>query len=755
MKKHMFLLALLLILLVTTVAAAKSPINENIIKYRYYIKLISFFPYFDDDLTLKFEKYLSMEALKNEVEKTYKDYEESLNFIDTKDSNEIVIYDEYLKMLKEKLASNGIFPKKFDDIHYDTQRTYENVFDDFSFEFNNYESYNIEIPYIVRKTKRIFPYIYSKIHDNEKQKLLYKNFITYVNENPRDPAKDAYNNAVASMNKGYSAYNTGNTAENIVSCKAFGDSIPYWEQYLQLSGDVNSIPMMQATIKIYQGNSAVEYDTNTAKAFFEESIKIYQAMNIPDFQKKMNIWHPNAAIGEIFYRKNDIPGFIKWMNEHPQTYKANESSYFDAVGDTVILKTLVMNYEWNRLISKDFNNSQGGIKQRKSINDGIQRVEKLPAGIPLNDYKKKFVKKYKAIMNSNSVDIKIELVKGNKDGTNEVMVSKNGNPCDFVIKLAVSNGVVIPSDYSLTLSMQTEETSFEDNTVFFAENNMKFLRGNYGFVNGNNIGNTITINNFSGNKGTFKFKYTNYAGDAIKIIANVQYPFAPVESSYKIIQVWKTFVLKLYGMRDDLYPKDLKFVSSKFEKCFTSFVLDNKSNKLPYYEKMVILNKDTDECKNIKDYINLIDGSSVEIEFGQKQHEFANIIGVNQLFGYDKKNDTLESIFGFSCIHFSQYPELGLNSFFNSMIISYAKNKDQLGKSTSHELGHSFGLTHPKDDYNTPGPEKYDHEKDCIMYTGTSYVDGNFCKNCKKLIKNNSINSLENDFLFKRNKANR
>lgn len=738
MRKLFFIVVFSLIVLAASKASAISTINENAIKYRYYIKVISSIPYFENDLTLNFEKHLSLKMLENEVERTFKDYDETLNFIDMKDSLEVVIYSEYLKMLKEKLASNGIFPRKFDDIRCDSDRIYENIFESFSFEFNNFDGYNVEVPYIVKKTKRIFPYLSSKINDRKIQTLLFNNFLACVNESKKDPAQDAYKKAIAFMNNGFTAYFDEKYFD---SCKSFGDSIPYWEQYMQLSDDVDSIPLMRGLIKLHQGNSAVEYDMGFAKTLFEESINNFNNMNAADFIKKTYTYHPNVAIGEIFYRKNDVQNFLQWMNTH-MISKADEP-FFDVFGDTSTLKSIVMNYEWNRLTLPDtYNSSSNGVKQRKAITNAIKKIEALSANTPMNNYKKKFIKRYSQIMdsnistNSNPINVTLEFVGGNSN-VNKVYAYKNDNICEFVITLSDKNGNVVPKNYSLTLSIETQEATFENNEDFFKQNNFKSLRENYGFIDGKQIKDTLVVKDFINNQCKVAFKYTSYAGDLIKVVAaaNLPYVSTSVNSS---IQVWKKVALKLYGMKDpegkkNLYP-EIDFAIEKFRDCFVELIKeDYKTTEIKFHNRIVIAKPEDVSTGEIGlvDYLKELKKCGLKFE---KQKEFTNIIGTYNLV----EQNLFSEPFGIT------YPNLmehfGINNDFYSSLINYGKlRRDQEGKSLTHEIGHAFRLKHP-------GLESYTHDNYCVMFEAEANVEGKFCKKCQILIKNNFLNIDDSEF---------
>ena len=740
-KKILFFFTILISFILNISFSYAQVINENLIKYRYYIKIISQIPYFDDDLTLKFENYLTKNAIESEVEKTFNSYSEVLNYIDNKSTDEILIYDEYLQMLKQKLASKGIFPTKFNDFHYNPKQIYENIFDTFSFEFDTADQQGVKIPYIVRKTKRIFPYVFSKLINQDKQTLLYNHYNNFIHDNPKDPTQDSYNAAVTRMNYAYTTYYNDKFSE---SNTAFKDAISLWEKYLQLSNNNDSIPDMRATIKLYQGNSAVEYDLISARSLFEESISIYNSMSIPDFIKKMNIMHCNSAIGDIYYRQNDLKGFMSWMNSHPPT-KADDN-YNDAYADTVVLKSLVINFEWNRLTPPyNFNNSSNGIKQRKSINDGIAKIEKLPASA-LNNFKKKSIKRYKTLMNTNSIAIKLELVNGTQQPIEKVYAYHNhnnvSNICKFLVTLIPGNGIIIPNDYSLNLTFTTE---LEDNTEFFQKYKITSLRGNYGFINSAGLQNDMTINSFKDNKCTFDFQYTNFAGDLFKISSKPtsNFAFTPIET-IATVQVWKYYVLRLYGMKTpdgkkDLYPK-IEFAQERFQSCFIELKKqDFKEITIPFHET-IFIGKPTENPETTYYWIGNFINELSQLTFSN-QNNFINIIGCNEL----KFNNALFSERGFYFrIFFNDViGESFNNKFFNTILMAYSAFKDEQGKTLTHEIGHSFGLKHPNDEFD------YNHGNNCIMNTGQGNPNATICDNCKKIIKNNFINIGETEFFQK------
>jgi len=375
---------------------ASTPLNDNLIKYRFYVKQTSLFPEFENDAVLNFEKSITAIALEYEVNKASTNYNEILNYIDTKNSSEIFIYTEFLKCLKEKLASEGIFPQKFDDINISNNNNNDKIFEEFSLNFNSSHKFNKNLPQSIIFTKRIFPFLLNQSQNKTQSDSLLKTFLDDVDKFKADPAQDAYKKAIAYTNSAYNEYCNNNFE---ASSKAFETSIPFWETYYNLTDNSALVPILKGTLKIYQGNSTVEYDLNSARKLYESAITFFPN----DITTKMYIYWANCSIAEIYYRQNDINGFINWMKAHP-AYKADQS--VDDANNSLVLKTSVIQYEYNRLSQLYiWNNSTNGKKDRKSITDLLKKIESNSQNTPTNNYVKKISQRYKNIMNSNSLEI--------------------------------------------------------------------------------------------------------------------------------------------------------------------------------------------------------------------------------------------------------------------------------------------------------------------------------------------------------------
>jgi len=523
MKKNIFLLALLLILIVTTVAVAKSPINENIIKYRYYVKQISLYPEFEGDFVLNFEKQMSSIALENEVASAATNYKEVLNYIDCKNSNEVVIYAEFLKMLKENLAAAGVFPQKFDDIVISDEIN-ETVFNEFSLEFNNCIDLNSSLPDVVKKTKRIYPYL-SKAYFMKNNKTvtqnLFKTFLDDINKTKGDPEQDAYKQAVAYTNNAYNEYCNNNFE---LSAKSFENSIPYWETFYNLSGNSALVPYLKGTLKVYQGNSAVEYDFNYARQLFESAIALFPN----DFNGKFSIYWANCSIAEIYYRQNDIKGFISWMQSHP-AFKGSNQDAHDADA-AIVLKTSVIQHEYNRLAQQPYvwNNSNNGKKDRKAITDSIKKIESNTQNTPVNIYIKKFIKRYKSIMESNLLEVNEITFYSLVDETPLPPLPKKANiPLQARIALKDHKDGAIMNEPDWRISANGNTYSIKTHQVAVVRNkkvrlDVKFnstIPENFLIQGHSNLGGDFKLISINGNTATFES--SKLADNRVGVIENV------------------------------------------------------------------------------------------------------------------------------------------------------------------------------------------------------------------------------------------
>ncbi len=395
-KRYILFLSFIILFLCNNILWA-SPINENIIKYRYYITTILSMPEFKDDFTLPFENDMTKIMLNNEVQKTSENYEEVLNYIDCKSSAEVVIYQEYLKQLKEILASKGIFSNKFNELRIDSNKIYTPIFDIFSFGLNKNFKTDIKIPENVQKTQRLFPYLYSVYFKNKNINAI-NNLLKNINlkeDNPND-AQYYYNEAVKNLIIGYSEYCNENYRE---SCKGFENSIPYWRQYYILSNvSTEIITYLSGLIKLIQGTSAIEYDYEEAKEIYEDSLNYFTG------QYSDGSYYSHAFIAEIYYRQNDIKKFINYMDVHIHKNILRENIGFST--QALVSKMEIMNFEYVRLSNQNTYYGQSINEFRNKINERIKNIENSLPNDSEGRYTKKILSRYKEIMNKNSIEIR-------------------------------------------------------------------------------------------------------------------------------------------------------------------------------------------------------------------------------------------------------------------------------------------------------------------------------------------------------------
>ncbi len=548
MKKSLIVLLSCLVLVFFYNIAYALPLNDKIIQYRYYVKQTSLFPEFQNDFVLNLEKRLSLMALENEINKSVSDYEEVLNYIETKNSSEILIYAEFLKGLKEKLASIGIFSQKFDNIVLANTTFNDKFSDDYSLEFKAYKNFNQDLPEAVKITKRVFPYLLNQSqNDKNKVNRLFKAFLDDINKSKGDPTQDAYKKAIAFTNNAYIEYCNNNFE---TSAKAFEDSIPYWEIYYNLSGNSDLIPQLKGILKIYQGNSAVEYNYNAAKKLYESAIAFFPN----DISSKMSIYWANCSIAEIYYRQNDIKGFINWMKSHP-AFKDDQD--VDDANDAIVLKTSVIQYEYNRLSQQTYtwNNSTTGKKERKNIMDLIKKIDGNTQNTPTNNYVKKFSNRYKSIMESNLLEIREITIFTSNDIPAPAITNKTNEKIHITLKNhkegTLSGEIIVGPDWLITAN--GNNMVIKTNKVAVARNRKIILQvkfnspipSNFNIYGESSWGGYFKMIEILPDKSTAIFESQSLTANQVGIVENIFISWTI--NNTKIIQ---TFFSKIYIVRE-------------------------------------------------------------------------------------------------------------------------------------------------------------------------------------------------------------
>lgn len=391
------LLAVISIILLTSTAFAA--LNENVIKYRYYITTVSSMPEFKGDIVLNFERDLSKRLLISEVKKSANNYVEILNHIDTKSTYEIVIYKEFLKELKESLASKEVFPSKLNDINLNYDHIYAPVFNEFSLESDKLLEMR-ELPENVKLTKRVYPYLRNNFYSKGKSgKELYKLLIDGISKEEDNPIEAAYKKAEAKLNEAYTAYNEGNYSE---SSSLFDESITLWVKYLKLTETSNEeICYLCGMLCLMSGSAILDAgNSNQAQNIFMNAAKYFSESDDPQVWLAVT----QCFIAEIYYRSEDYDSFIEWMELSKKNGINNfiSNRNYAYANSAMGTKAYVMVYEYYRM--KDpINTPQTEAEFRKQIISMLNWFQNLNDSTAENIYCKKITKRYQAIMAYNSI----------------------------------------------------------------------------------------------------------------------------------------------------------------------------------------------------------------------------------------------------------------------------------------------------------------------------------------------------------------
>ena len=403
MKKYSFLLSLICSLFMSGIVFAKTPINENIIKYSYYVTTVSKMPEFQGDVVLAFEREISEGLLRREVQRHIKDYTEILNYIDTKSTYEIVIYKEFLKELKECLASRGIFPSKFNDMITDFNHIYTPIFKEFA--LGSPKTFGgIDLPKNVLLSRRIYPYLRNNVYFKKNQGGdLYKKLVLEVKEDEESPIDTAYKKAEAKLNEGYDAYCNGLYS---TSCSLMNESLPLWVEYIKLIDPEEGYEgLVLGMICLMSGSSAVEAGNyNQAMSLFTNAAKYFAATeSYKDF-----VSFAQCFMAEIFYREGDIPKFIEWMEISKKNGLNNllsNKANFEFAHSAMGTKAYTIVYEYYR-IKDPINTPETQTELRNTINSLIASHMNQDDSTSEFRYDKKFLQRYKHIMENNQIAIK-------------------------------------------------------------------------------------------------------------------------------------------------------------------------------------------------------------------------------------------------------------------------------------------------------------------------------------------------------------
>jgi len=274
---------------------------------------------------------------------------------------------------------------------------YTPIFDLFAMELKNKPEYNNLIPENVKKTKRIFPYLYSIFYATKKFKAANELFENFKSEEDEEQ-NEAYFYKKASMllARAYSSYCDENYP---LSCTAFGESIPYWQKFYALHNmPQDGADCMIGLIRLLQGLSAMEFDYDYAKNIFNESIGDFYGDYVS------TAFYSHCFIAETYYRQNEINLFIDYMNSVKNNLPQRES--IDYSIRTIVAKGFIIEFEYNRLSKSFVYSTPEDIEQRNIITELITNAE---SDLP-NDSEGRYVRKtlirYKEIMAKNLLEIK-------------------------------------------------------------------------------------------------------------------------------------------------------------------------------------------------------------------------------------------------------------------------------------------------------------------------------------------------------------
>ena len=252
----------------------------------------------------------------------------------------------------------------------------------------------------------------------------------------------------------------------------------------------------------------------------------------------------------------------------------------------------------------------------------------------------------------------------------------------------------------------------------------------------------------------FNFKYTSFGGDKYKIIVKSNPPYN--SSNSIILEVWKEYTLRVYGMGKTYFP-DTNKINDIFDTSFVKLNIINNDKYLKYYNNVNFTkNKSNKDDIYIIDYIKILKNSEgLSLDYDSIQHKYINIIGCDNLYSNISSN-----LWGFSCrSYINNNGEFLLDSkisnifesnkfylttiFINYRLLRLNNKKYYEEKTIAHEIGHAFALEHRG--LNKTYKHSKNFENHCIMNEGqietvnpNTFYD--FCDNCKMLIRNGVIN---------------
>lgn len=348
-------LALLLTFFNFSISYAASPINENIIKYRFFVKTLSTMPELKEDCVLPFELDCTYHALKSEVIKASKDYNSTLNYIVDNFHLQPQKYEEFLKMLREKLAAEGTFPTQFNELRLNSNGVDETT----AVQFLKLRNASFEL------------------RDPE----------------PGNSAEAAYQKAITHMKAGYDFYCQDDYSN---SGSEFGLAVEHWQAYYKLLnwGETDT-GFAIAKLRELQGCVLIDGENyENATICFNEAIKIWEQIG-----ESSGVAEIKILKAEIFYRQNKITEFIKAMRGIK--YKSNPVYNTHLEIDR---RRDVIYGEYLRLSSPNFSLMTKSAKQDRERY--IKGIENLKNDSHLNkEYINKFIKRYEKILEYNSFEI--------------------------------------------------------------------------------------------------------------------------------------------------------------------------------------------------------------------------------------------------------------------------------------------------------------------------------------------------------------
>lgn len=433
-----------------------------------------------------------------------------------KSTYEIVIYKEFLKELKEYLASIEIFPSKFNEININYEHIYTPVFNDFSLESNKLLEI-CELPENVKLTKRVYPYLRNNSYYKGRQgEELYKLLINDITQKEDYPIDIAYKKAESKLNEGYISYCNN---EFLESSNLISGSIPLWVEYLKLvESDTNRIGYMSGMLSLMSGSAAADGgNLNQAMNTFINAAKYFHATE----SYKEYVAIAQCFMADIFYKQGDIAEFIEWMElskKNGLNNILNKTNYVYAF-NAAVTKALVITYEYNR-IKDPINTPQTHAEFKNDIN-ALLRFHMGNDDLTVeNRYNKKFLKNYNSIMASNSMFLNSISFYSNS----ETHPAKTSDYVSIELKDHYKPTEIIKPPH-WTMVLIDNQYVFNTKQTAVIKNMKMIIKANFFNFNNEPITNIAKIIGQTDNGLTFESKFNNFTispgNNEIDLISNI------------------------------------------------------------------------------------------------------------------------------------------------------------------------------------------------------------------------------------------